>query len=137
MAPPGHAQIFLAEYSGRPLSAALVIAFGDVVSYKRGGWSGEHGDLHPNELMHWAAMQWAKHEGYRCYDFEGIEWRPGDGGLSSVSTFKMGFGGQVVLLPSAYEHIDNPVLRRAYTWLAPRLSGSDRARWLINAIRTR
>jgi lipid II:glycine glycyltransferase (peptidoglycan interpeptide bridge formation enzyme) len=137
MAPPGHAQIFVAEHDGGPLSAALVIAFGGLVSYKRGGWSGEHGHLHPNELMHWAAMRWAKREGYRCYDFEGIEWRAGDGQLSSVSAFKAGFGGEVVLLPSAYEQIHNPVLRRAYTWLAPRLSGSSRARWLINTIRTR
>jgi lipid II:glycine glycyltransferase (peptidoglycan interpeptide bridge formation enzyme) len=114
-----------------------VIAFGGVVSYKRGGWSGEEGHRHPNELMHWEAMRWAKREGYRCYDFEGIERRPGDGRLSSVSAFKMGFGGEIVALPSAYEQIHNRVLRHGYTWLAPRLSGSARARWVINTIRTR
>jgi len=137
MAPPGHAKIFIAEAGGRPLSAALVIAFGGVVSYKRGGWSGEQGHLHPNELMHWEAMRWAKRAGYRCYDLEGIEPPGPDGGFSSVSAFKVGFGGEIVLLPGAYEQIRNPVLRRGYSWLGPRLSGSARARWLINRIRTR
>lgn len=137
MAPPGHAKIFIAEHDGRPLSAALVIAFGDLVSYKRGGWSGELGHLHPNELMHWEAMRWAKAEGYRCYDFEGIELPAADGQFSSVSAFKVGFGGDILLLPHAYEQIRNPILRGGYSWLAPRLSGSARARWVINRIRTR
>jgi lipid II:glycine glycyltransferase (peptidoglycan interpeptide bridge formation enzyme) len=98
MAPPGHAKIFIAEFDGQPLSAGLMIAFGGVVSYKRGGWSGEQGHLHPNGLMHWEAMRWAKREGYRCYDFDGIELPPADGGFSSVSAFQVGY-------PAAVERI--------------------------------
>jgi lipid II:glycine glycyltransferase (peptidoglycan interpeptide bridge formation enzyme) len=134
MAPPGHAKIFIAEFDGQPLSAGLMIAFGGVVSYKRGGWSGEQGHLHPNGLMHWEAMRWAKREGYRCYDFDGIELPPADGGFSSVSAFKV---GDILLLLNAYEQIRNPILRGGYTWLTPRLAGSARARWVINRIRTR
>jgi peptidoglycan pentaglycine glycine transferase (the first glycine) len=73
MGPDGHARIFLAEVEGQPLSAALVIAFGDRVSYKRGAWSGEHRHLHPNELLQWTVMRWAKRNGYRYYDLEGID----------------------------------------------------------------
>jgi lipid II:glycine glycyltransferase (peptidoglycan interpeptide bridge formation enzyme) len=141
MAPHGHAKIFIAEFEGQPLSAALVIAFGDVVSYKRGGWSGQQGHLHPNELMHWTAMRWAKQQGYRYYDFEGIELSqiaPGGGtAIRSVSAFKAGFGGDVVLLPGAYEWIHNPVLRRGYYWLGNRLLDSVPARRVINTVRTR
>jgi len=137
MAPPGHARIFIAEFGGRSLSAALMIAFGGVVSYKRGGWSGEYGQLHPNELMHWEAMRWAKREGYRSYDFEGIDLPSAGGRFSSVSAFKVGFGGEVLTLPNVYERIANPVLRRGYAWLAPRLAGSAPARWLVDRLRTR
>ena len=147
MMPHKRATLFIAEFAGEPLSAALLIAFGGVVSYKRGGWSGEQGNLHPNELLHWTAMRWAKREGYRYYDFEGIDLPPADvpptdhrpagTNIRSVSSFKTGFGGDIVLLPPAYERIHNPVLRRGYDWLGPRLMASPQARRVVNVIRTR
>jgi hypothetical protein len=126
MVPRGHASLFIAEFAGEPLSAALLIAFGGMVSYKRGGWSGEQGNLHPNELLHWTAIRWAKREGYRYYDFEGVDLPahvpgahldPAASRVRSVSAFKTGFGGDLVLLPQAYELVDNPVLRRGYDWV--------------------
>jgi lipid II:glycine glycyltransferase (peptidoglycan interpeptide bridge formation enzyme) len=148
MGPDGHARIFLAELAGEPLSAALVIAFGGVVSYKRGAWSGEHRHLHPNELLQWTVIRWAKQNGYRYYDLEGIDLAavrpphaatvPPDGSKrNSVSVFKLGFGGDVVLSPGAYEWIHNPVLRRGYHWLVPPLLRSAPGRWLVNTVRTR
>jgi lipid II:glycine glycyltransferase (peptidoglycan interpeptide bridge formation enzyme) len=136
MAPGGHAKIFLAEVDGRPLSAALVIPFGRTVSYKRGAWSGTDGHLHPNELLHWSAMRWAKRQGYRYYDFEGIE-PPSAPARRSVTEFKLGFGGDVVRFPAAYERIANPALRGGYRLLAPVLLESAAARRLLDAIRTR
>jgi len=141
----GHVRVFLAEFDGQPLSAAILIGFGDTVSYKRGAWSGQHGNLHPNELMHWTAMRWAKKHGYRYYDLEGIDPPAADATAGpwaphverSVSTFKLGFGGEVVLSPGAYERIHNPVLRGAYRWLLPPLLRSSAARWVINTVRTR
>jgi lipid II:glycine glycyltransferase (peptidoglycan interpeptide bridge formation enzyme) len=146
MVPRGHASLFIAEFAGEPLSAALLIAFGGMVSYKRGGWSGEQGNLHPNELLHWTAIRWAKREGYRYYDFEGVDLPahvpgahldPAASRVRSVSAFKTGFGGDLVLLPQAYELVDNPVLRRGYDWVGPRLMASPHARRVVNAIRTR
>ncbi|HEU4425690.1 MAG TPA: peptidoglycan bridge formation glycyltransferase FemA/FemB family protein [Pilimelia sp.] len=147
MGPDGHARIFLAEADGRALSAALVIAFGDVVSYKRGAWSGEHRHLHPNEYLQWTVMCWAKQHGYRFYDLEGVDLasrqasrdagRPAWSALDSVSAFKLGFGGDVVLSPGAYEWIHNPVLRRGYRWLVPPLLRSPPGRWIVDTVRTR
>jgi peptidoglycan pentaglycine glycine transferase (the first glycine) len=147
MAPPGHAKLFLAEYGAEPLSAALVIAFGDTVSYKRGAWSGQHRHLHPNELLQWTVMHWAKRQGYRYYDLEGIEAaaaravlagaRPSTAAHDTVSAFKLGFGGDVSLAPAAYERIPNPALRHGYHWLVPHVLHSRPARWLVDAVRTR
>jgi len=136
MAPDGHAKLFLAEVDGRPLSAALLIPFGPTVSYKRGAWTGTDGHLHPNELLHWTAMCWARQQGYRRYDFEGIE-PPAPSARRSVSEFKLGFGGEVVRSPGAYERIANPALRGGYRLLAPVLLESAAARRVLSAIRTR
>jgi len=52
--------LLLADYKGEILSSILLLAFGDTVSYKMGGWSGERRDVRPNELLHWTAMRWAR-----------------------------------------------------------------------------
>jgi peptidoglycan pentaglycine glycine transferase (the first glycine) len=106
----GRAQLLIAEHGGRALSAILLIGMGDTVEFKTGGWSGERGDLHPNEAVHWAGMQWAKDNGYSWYDLEGID-RKAAGALldgsadrsatKGVTRFKLGFGGEVCLLPAA------------------------------------
>jgi hypothetical protein len=49
----------------------------------------------------------------------------------------MGFGGDLVLLPSAYERIHNPLLRQGYHWIGPRLLDSAPARRVIDTVRTR
>jgi lipid II:glycine glycyltransferase (peptidoglycan interpeptide bridge formation enzyme) len=116
-----HLRLLFAEYENQPVSAVLLIAFGDTVVYKRGGWSGEHGNLRPNEALHWHAIQWAKANGFRYYDLEGIsedaavaalagEEIP-DEALNSYSRFKLGFGGEVVILPKTYVYARNPFIR--------------------------
>lgn len=139
----GRAVLFLAEHQGRTLSAALLIAWGDVVTYKMGGWSGERTNLHPNELLHWTGIEWARGAGYRWYDLEGIndevgraivEGRdPGPAARQGVTHFKLGFGGEVVIAPSAYDYSPRPfvaaAVRRAESiagrrsWLVGRLLG--------------
>jgi lipid II:glycine glycyltransferase (peptidoglycan interpeptide bridge formation enzyme) len=147
MAPAGHLKLFLAEYEGEVVSAGLMVAFGDTVTYKRGAWSGRHGDRHPNELMHWTVMQWAKEQGYRYYDFDGIEAEVAqvvlrDGALPAnlprtVTTFKLGFGGKVVLSPGGYEWIENRLLRWGYYTVLPRVMQSPAARRITKSLRAR
>lgn len=106
----GRAQLLIAAHEDRPLSAILLLGMGDTVEFKTGGWSGEGGDLHPNEAVHWAGMQWAKSQGYSWYDFEGIDRKAAaallDGradrsATKGVTRFKLGFGSEVCLLPAA------------------------------------
>jgi peptidoglycan pentaglycine glycine transferase (the first glycine) len=142
--PRGHLRMFLAEYEGEVLSSMLAIPFGDTVTFKFGGWSGRHGNRHPNELMHWVAMQTVKAEGFRYYDFESF-----DSGLAraildgeplsepqarTVATFKLGFGGEVRVYPGPYERVSNPVLRRVYNPLSSVLMGSPRIRDTIKRV---
>lgn len=121
-------QLFFAEHHDRVLSAAFIIAFGRTIYYKRAAWSGNASRLHPNEVLHWEIIRWAKATGFLCYDLEGIDRRYAEQRLAgergptvpahSVSRFKVGFGGRICLYPPAYERF----YWRPMQWLR-RLSG--------------
>jgi len=125
-----HIMIFIAEFEGQPVSAALMMAFGDTVTYWRGGWSGEHGGRYPNEALQWAAIQWARSQGYRYYDFGGIPRALAKSGLAgdsirspgqhSVGFYKLGFGGQIELFPESLLYVYNPTLRRIWSAVSKR-----------------
>jgi lipid II:glycine glycyltransferase (peptidoglycan interpeptide bridge formation enzyme) len=123
LAPRGHVELFIAEYEGEPVSAALSIPFGDTCYSLEQPWSGEHGNLRSNELLEWHMFRWAKSEGYRFFDLMGVQrsaaeaMLAGEGKPSNMLTaesFKLAFGGDLVLLPQGYDHIYNPVVRFTY-----------------------
>jgi lipid II:glycine glycyltransferase (peptidoglycan interpeptide bridge formation enzyme) len=138
MQPEGQIRLLSAEYDGRPVSAAWLIAFGDTVVYKRGAWNGQHSDRRPNELMQWSAISWARENGFAFYDFDGIE--PAgpasdEDDASSPSTrgftaFKLGFGGDFECLPETYEISANPFVGAA-SYAIPRLHNLPIVRRII------
>jgi hypothetical protein len=97
----------------------------------RGGWSGIHRDVGPNELLHCAGMQWQREQGYRYYDLEGIQTAVGEAILSGhdvatldvqgLTHFKLGLGGDVTRFPGCYDSVHQPLQHPALPWLAPRL----------------
>lgn len=144
MEPEGHFKLFFAEHEGKPLSALLIILFGETALFKKGGWSGENGRLHPNERMHWEAILWAREQGYRYYDFEGIDeeaaWLLVNGQelpsnlMTSTTRFKVGFGGMVRVNPGTYDYVYNPVLRWLYRSVFPRTSAITRLNRLVGRL---
>ena len=145
LSPAGYIKFFFAEYEGEIVSAMLAIPFGDTVIYKRGAWAGAHGNKRPNEAMHWAAIQWAKEQGYRYYDFDGIEPPVAklvlqgepipNKMLQTVTRFKLGFTQGVVLLPRSYEYLYNPVLRWGYNTIYPQLASSRKFKKALKRLR--
>jgi lipid II:glycine glycyltransferase (peptidoglycan interpeptide bridge formation enzyme) len=124
----GQARLLIAEHQGVPLSAALLIAFGDTVLYKIGGWANVVGSPPgANELMHWTGIAWAREAGYRYYDFEGIPLdvanavRNGSTEVPhGVAFFKLGFGGDVVIYPGTYDLLPGGLQGRALRCMLPR-----------------
>jgi lipid II:glycine glycyltransferase (peptidoglycan interpeptide bridge formation enzyme) len=130
--------LVIVEVEGRPVSAGLYLGWGDTVCYKRGAWSGEHGRSHPNELMHWSAMRWAKDSGFRFFDFEGVqlpnETQPtgAHDQERGVASFKLGFGGQVIVGPPPCVLIPSAPLRAVYRMVGqPVLTGVSGRRLLV------
>jgi lipid II:glycine glycyltransferase (peptidoglycan interpeptide bridge formation enzyme) len=142
----GSVQLILAYHDDRPLAAIWLTAFGDTVTYRLPGWSGEGKDHHPNVACHWGAIRWAKEHGYRWYDLGGIELSYAlllaagrlvpEAMLRSHANFKTKFGASVVLLPTASQLTFNPLARVvvgvAYTLLS-RYRAFDR---LLNRMRS-
>jgi lipid II:glycine glycyltransferase (peptidoglycan interpeptide bridge formation enzyme) len=123
----GQARLLIAEREGVPLSAMLLVAFGNTVVYKIGGWADVEGSPPgANELMHWTGINWAHDAGYRYYDFEGIpvevaqavrDGRPAN--AQGVAFFKLGFGGDAVLYPGTYDLIPGRLTGRALRYVLP------------------
>jgi len=131
--PSGQAMLMLAEHRDRVVASLLLIAFGDTVLFKMGGWTGEHRELRVNELLHWRAMLSPRDRGFRWYDLEGIapdvaiairERRARMSRTYGTTRFKLGFGGCVTLFPPAFDTPCAPGLGHGVMWLSPRA-----ARW--------
>ena len=121
--PHGYLHLFIAEYEGEAVATSLVISFGKTVTDTIGAWSGLHAKAHPNEMLEWTTITWAKSQGYRFFDFDGfaLEVAKGeelpDAHKNGASFFKLGFGGHPVLYPVAYEYLSNGFLRWLYSTL--------------------
>jgi peptidoglycan pentaglycine glycine transferase (the first glycine) len=105
--PGDHIILFLAELAGELVAGELDIPFGDTLISKQAGWSGRHGQLHPNERVIWTALNWAKERGFKQYDMDGLI-AEGDPSAKTPAqkyhAFKLGLGGQVVMLCENHEY---------------------------------
>ena len=83
------AKLFFAELDGKVLCANMMVFYGDTVTYLHGGSSSDDKNIMAPHFLQWEQIKQAKVQGYKYYDFWGIDeikW-PG------VTRFKKGFGG--------------------------------------------
>ncbi|WP_018331142.1 lipid II:glycine glycyltransferase FemX [Actinomycetospora chiangmaiensis] len=120
LAPTGHAVLFVGEVHGRPVAADLLTGCGGVIKGRLGGFdrSGPAGKLSVPGAMRWAAIRWARDEGYRWFDFGGID----AGMLADLAAgrtdreeswpgadrAKLSFGGVPYAYPPAVEQLSPP-----------------------------
>ena len=123
-----HAALFLAECEHEPVAAVFLIAFGDTVFARFGGWNGKYSSHEPNALLRWTAIRWAKQQGYHWYDFMGIDehvarkllFQPETvtrADIGGYTAFKLDFGGDVTLSPATYDYAPNHLLQGGLAWL--------------------
>jgi lipid II:glycine glycyltransferase (peptidoglycan interpeptide bridge formation enzyme) len=144
-APQGFIRLLMAEYDGSPISGLLLITFGDTVIAKILGWSGRHPDLRPNDALFWNAIQWSKLQGFHYFDFEGINVNGAKTILAGQSLpselqhspdfLKLGYGGQVVLYPAAFEMLPNPLVNWVYKKASPTIEGDSFVSHLVDRLR--
>ncbi|MEI7554326.1 peptidoglycan bridge formation glycyltransferase FemA/FemB family protein [Candidatus Chlorohelix sp.] len=117
----GKGALWLAEFGGEIVAGVMVFVFGAESAYFYGASSNEHRREMPTYLLQWRAIQWAQQQGALWYDFWGIPENIGEDsdereeleqknvrdGLWGVYRFKLGFGGEVVRYPGAYDLVYN------------------------------
>jgi lipid II:glycine glycyltransferase (peptidoglycan interpeptide bridge formation enzyme) len=102
-------KLYFAYHGGQPVAGVIIVEHGKTAYYLHGASDREHRALMAPHLLHWKIIQQYKQSGYHWYDFWGIDsfkW-PG------VTRFKLGFGGQVIEYPGAFDL----VLKPFWSWL--------------------
>ncbi len=116
--------LLLAEKDGNLLAARTIYAFGRYAAEFHAGSICMTENMHPNYLLVWEGIQWAKAKGCISYDMWGIpdEIRFGEGnepavgdenlaqlerrdGLWGVYRFKRGFSRNIVTYAGAYDYV--------------------------------
>jgi peptidoglycan pentaglycine glycine transferase (the first glycine) len=121
---PDHVAFFLAEYEEKPLSAVMAFAHGQNAAYLYGASSDEERQRMPNYAVQWAAILWAKEQGFTAYDLWGVPDFPEDelesqfnersDGLWGVYRFKRGFGGELCRTVGTADRIYNSLVYKLY-----------------------
>lgn len=144
--PGGWLRLFLTERDGEVFSAAMVFAMGRWARAWRVGSSGRGSEARPNELLYWHAIKWAKAKGCRVFDFVGFDTKNArailaglaipEGERCGMSDFKLGFGGNVEMLPTGYCYFGNPMIRLLYQTIGSPLLGSKFLQQLLPKLDT-
>jgi peptidoglycan pentaglycine glycine transferase (the first glycine) len=119
-----HIRLSLAICEGEIVAGLVLIMFGSRVSSWKKGWSGQYRERHPNELLQTESIEWAVAQGYRCYDFVGLNRNIAEAlfhnrelseeQLRSRDIFNLGFGGKPELLPESRVYVHNSLLAAMY-----------------------
>lgn len=101
---PDQGALFIARYQGVPLAALMVVGAGGTAAYVFGGSSNQHRNRMAPHALQWAAMLWAKANGFARYDLWGMA-DPGDpsDAMAGVHRFKLGFNPDLVTYPGAFD----------------------------------
>jgi lipid II:glycine glycyltransferase (peptidoglycan interpeptide bridge formation enzyme) len=120
----GHSKIFLSEYQGTVIGAALCIMFGGRVTFWKLGWDYKTCKFSPIKLIALEAMNWGSQHGYSYFDFAGIPRKFAEKILENNTLneqlkrhrdfFKFKFGGKPKLLPQSLIYFPNPIFKGIY-----------------------
>ena len=89
-------KMFLTKYKEKTIIASIKIFFGNQITSLHTGSDYKYRSLKGMGLSHWNAFIYGKQQGYKTYDFWGIDEKKYPG----VSDFKKGFGGKDLEYPA-------------------------------------
>jgi lipid II:glycine glycyltransferase (peptidoglycan interpeptide bridge formation enzyme) len=147
LSPDGHFLLLIGEVHERPAVMGVYTGIGGVLKARVVGLdrSSEAARYDAVAAVDWAALTWAKRNGYRWFDFGGIsqagmsvlESDPPDlGPLPGPDRYKLRFGGTLYRYPQPVELVASPMVRLAYDLSRRSRAGRDlvaRARYWARA----
>ena len=116
--PPEMFRIYLAQFDGEIVAAAILSYFGKFATYLHGASGNDHRKVKAPHLLHWQAILDAKERGCEFYDFGGVKtsnYRTITD-MTGITRFKFGFSPKTapVVFPGAYDIIIAPGKYAAY-----------------------
>ena len=121
--PKGMAYLLIAKVENTPVVAWMLLKYQDTLYYPYGGSSTEHRKFMPSNLMMWEAIKLGKRLGCKTFDMWGATDDESDPWYG-FTRFKLGYGGELVSFPGAYDLILNPLLY--YPFIL-----TDKLRWWV------
>lgn len=116
----GYAQVFLAEYQGQVISAALTMVLGEKAWYLYGASSNEHRNVMPNYLIQWEMIRWARQQGCTLYDFRGVSGDLDESNpLYGLYRFKKGFNGEFTEFVGEWDQVYSSLFYWLWNWVLP------------------
>ncbi len=96
-------KLYLAEYKGKIIAGNIISFFGDTVTYIHGASSNKYRNVMAPYLLQWQVIKKAKTQGFKYYDFYGIDEKKWPG----VTRFKRGFSGDKINYPGTFDLVFN------------------------------
>ena len=93
--------LYIAEFQEKIIAGNIVAVFGDMATYVHGASSNQYRNVMAPYLLQWEIIKFAKEQGYKYYDFYGIDERKWPG----VTRFKNGFSGEEIIYPGTFDLI--------------------------------
>ncbi|PIX98619.1 hypothetical protein COZ22_04565, partial [bacterium (Candidatus Howlettbacteria) CG_4_10_14_3_um_filter_37_10] len=111
-------KIYISYFDDKPISAAIMGYADGVATYLHGASSNYHREVMAPYLIQWQAIIDAKNNGFKVYDFWGISPEgQSNHRLSSVTDFKLKFGGIRIADIGSFDLVFNKKIYRSLTIL--------------------
>lgn len=122
---PGLGSVLVAESGGRPVAAAVFLAWNRTVTYKFGASDAEALGVRPNHLLFWTAIRSAAEQGYANFDFgrsdvenEGLRRFKSSWGAVERPLFYSALGGPAPSVSAGRAaHVVGTAIRRSPGWV--------------------
>lgn len=144
LAPRGMVKLFVSRYQSETISAGLSFVYGENMLAAKTGWSGEHPELFPNHMKLWEMIKWAKASGLKQLDLHHLVPAHAkavlrgeelvDDGYSGVTKFKLGFGGDIIVIPDSYYRSFNRAGQAALKLGGAKLLARGRIQRVVNRL---
>lgn len=147
--PLGAVAVFFAALPDAPeraIAGSWVTAYAGTMTDKIPGWNGEAPNLNLNVACIWQSVLWARERGIKRFDLGGIDRAATEEFLSGGSIekadgernpagFKARFGGDIVMLPLAWQRTLHPLLWPAVRLAWRQLAGRPAVKAFVNGLR--
>lgn len=141
-----HCVLLMATYQDELLAVHMGYRFSNHAAFFHGGSKFDSAKLHPNHLLVWEGVKWAKEQGCKTYDLWGIPAEVGQivsqgnvppksdrtDGLWGVYQFKRGFSKNIVYYMGAYDYALNPLIYKMITSKLLNIDAMDRFSVMID-----